>query len=75
LRLATPLFRLEVKIGANIWRPVEEVYPELATNIYEFASRSEATVARGTLKNYLKVHRPETKFPIRIVEVAQTLHL
>jgi hypothetical protein len=62
-------FRLEAKTGATIWRPVEDVYPELAGNSFKFASRNEAAVAKGKLKNYLKIHRPKAKVPIRIAEV------
>ena len=62
-------FRLEAKIGATTWRPVEELYPELAGNSFKFASRNEAAVAKGQLKNYLKIHRPKAKVPIRIAEV------
>ena len=62
-------FRLEAKLGVTIWRPVEEVYPELAGSSFKFASRNEAAVAKGQLKNYLKIHRPKAKVPIRIAEV------
>ncbi len=64
-------FRLEAKIGATTWRPVEEVYPELSGNLYRFASRNEAAAAKGQLKNYLKAHCPKAKVPIRIAEVPQ----
>ena len=62
-------FRLEAKVGATTWRPVEEIYPELAGNSFKFASRNEAAVAKGRLKNYLKINRPKAKVPIRIAEV------
>ena len=62
-------FRLEAKVGATTWQPVEEVYPELAGNSFQFASRNEAALAKGQLKNYLKIHRPKAKVPIRIAEV------
>jgi hypothetical protein len=64
-------FRLEAKIGATTWRPVEEVFPELSGNSYWFPSRKEASTAKGQLKNYLKTHRPKAKVPIRTVEVAE----
>ena len=67
-------FRLEAKIGAAIWRPVEEIYPELAGSLYQFASRNEAATAKGQLKNYLKTHAPNTKVPIRIAEVTQAAY-
>ena len=62
-------FRLEAKVGATTWQPIEEVYPELAGNSFKFATRNEAAVAKGQLKNYLKIHRPKAKVPIRIAEV------
>jgi len=62
-------FRLEAKVGAATWRAVEEVYPELAGKLLSFASRDEAALAKGQLKNYLKIHRPKAKVPIRIAEV------
>ena len=64
-------FRLEAKIGATTWRPVEEVFPELSRNSYWFPSGKEASTAKGQLKNYLKTHRAKAKVPIRIVEVAE----
>jgi hypothetical protein len=62
-------FRLEAKVGVTTWQPVEQVYPELAGNSFQFASRNEAAVAKGQLKSYLKIHRPKAKVPIRIAEV------
>ena len=66
-----PIFRLEAKIAPAEWRPVEEVYPELSGKLFRFASRNEAAVAKGQLKNYLKTDYPKAKTPIRISEVAQ----
>jgi hypothetical protein len=63
------IFRLEAKIAPTVWRPVEEVYPELSGKLYRFANRTEAATAKGQLKNYLRMHRPKAKAPIRISEV------
>ncbi len=62
------IFRLEAKIAPTIWRPVEEVYPELSGKLYQFANRNEAAAAKGQLKNYLRTHCPKAKAPIRISE-------
>ena len=63
------IFQLEAKIAPTIWRPVEEVYPELSGKLYRFANRNEAATAKGQLKNYLRIHCPKAKAPIRISEV------
>ena len=63
------IFRLEAKIAPTIWRPVEEVYPELSGKSYRFANRNEAATAKGQLKNYLRTHYPKAKAPIRISEI------
>ena len=62
-------FQLLAKSSANIWVSIGMIYPEPDDQEYQFDSRIAACNAKRTVKNYLKVHRPQSKVPIKIIEL------
>lgn len=62
-------FYIQAKVAPNVWVPIFEISDALINFSIPFESVDDANYAKRDVKNYLKIHEPRNKVPIRVFEV------
>lgn len=66
------IYALEAKIAPNIWKPVDQVYPEIEDLQAYYLDEESARVSKGSLKRFLAAKDTKNgKRPIRIRTISE----
>ena len=65
------IYALEAKIAPNVWKPVDQVYPDIENLRAYYSDEETAHLSKGALKSFLhsNTHYKKLKKPVRVRKI------